>query len=113
VLAQRGARAVVYPGRAWILLLVAVLTLGSLTIAALAGRPRLGFALAGLLAVAWLAYALRLTRLSPAGPGGDGPTPPGGAGVREPRRPLPHAPAGAAVRAIDDEQPRRGAAAIA
>jgi hypothetical protein len=54
----------------------------------------------------WLAIVLRVTRLAPAGPRGDGPAPPGGAGVREPRRPLPHAPAGAAAIAqYDDDEP--------
>jgi hypothetical protein len=52
---------------------------------------------------AWLAAVLRITHPLPAGPGGDGPAPPGGAGVREPRRPLPVAPAGVAERRRYDE----------
>jgi hypothetical protein len=72
---------------------VAVLTIAAATT---------GYVLAGAISIAvailaWLTLALRLTRLEPAGPRGDGPTSPGGAGVREPRRPLPLAPAGAAA----------------
>ena len=50
----------------------------------------------GVAVLVWLMLALRVTRLEPAGPRGDGPAPPGGAGVREPRA-LPLAPAGAAA----------------
>jgi hypothetical protein len=57
----------------------------------------------GLAVVAWLILALRVPRLEPAGPGGDGPTPPGGAGVREPRRPMPLSPAGAAAMPLPEE----------
>jgi hypothetical protein len=50
----------------------------------------------------WLGF--RRPRV-PAGPHRDGPAPPGGAGVREPRRPLPMGPAGAAARPRPDQDP--------
>jgi hypothetical protein len=74
----------------------------------LAGAITLGVAV-----LAWLVLALRLSRLEPAGPRGDGPTPPGGAGVREPRRPLPFAPAGAAAMPMPEAEPSRAAIALA
>jgi hypothetical protein len=66
----------------------------------------------GLLVTARLGYGLRLARRVPAGPHGDGPAPPGGAGVREPRRPLPMSPVGAAARPIPDQDPPGHAAAM-
>jgi len=45
-------------------------------------------------AIVWLAYAVRLRRFA----GGSGWDRPPGMGVREPRRPLPKSPAGAAAR---------------
>jgi hypothetical protein len=62
------------------------------------GHLRIGALVAGLTVAAWLAHSLRLTRPVPAGPHGDGPAPPGGASVREPRRPLPTSPAGSTAR---------------
>jgi hypothetical protein len=50
----------------------------------------------------WLGF--RRPRV-PAGPHRDGPAPPGGAGVREPRRPRPVSPAGAAARPHPDQDP--------
>jgi hypothetical protein len=66
----------------------------------------------GLLVTAWLGYGTRLARRVTAGPHGNGPTPPGGAGVREPRRPLPMSPVGAAARPMPDQDPPGQAAAI-
>jgi hypothetical protein len=66
----------------------------------------------GLLVAAWLGYGIRLARRVPAGPHGDGPAPPGGAGVREPRRPLPLSPAGSAARPMPDQDPPGQAAAL-
>jgi hypothetical protein len=60
-----------------------------------ADRLASGLAVAGVLAVLWLVGTVRMLRvvgLRPRGPGGRGPGP---AGVREPRRPKPPAPAGA------------------
>ena len=102
----------VYRGRrlpALVLLAVLVATL-----AAGLGTGRIGIAAAasGVVAVTWLAYRIRLTRLVPAGPRGDGPAPPGGAAVREPRRPLPMSPAGSAARPRHDEEPPGQAVAL-
>ena len=58
--------------------------------------------LSGLVVAAGLVFVIRPARRVPAGPRGDGPAPPGGAGVREPRRPLPMSPAGAAARPWPD-----------
>jgi hypothetical protein len=66
----------------------------------------------GLLVTAWLGYGLRLDRRIPAGPHGNGPTPPGGAGVREPRRPRPISPAGSAARPMPDQDPPGQAVAL-
>jgi hypothetical protein len=76
------------------------------------GHLGLSVLVAGLAMVAWLGYGFRLTRRVPAGPHGDGPAPPGGAGVREPRRPLPMSPAGSAARPLPDQDPRGSAAAL-
>ena len=73
---------------------------GLVSVAALVSGLVLGLLLVALAPVAvvalWAAYALRWRRLEPAG--GNGPDSPPGAGVREPRRPLPKSPAGAAER---------------
>ena len=82
------------PARALVLLVGMVAALA--TAAATTGYFLAGAVAIGVAVVAWLILALRATRLQPAGPGGDGPTP-GGAGVREPRRPMPLSPAGAAA----------------
>jgi hypothetical protein len=67
------------------------------------GHLGVGAIVAGLAVAVWLAYSVRLTRPVPAGPHGDGPTPPGGASVREPRRPLPMSPAGSTARPRPDQ----------
>src|SRR5258705_13482616 len=86
----------------------------ALTAAAVAtGYVLAGAVVVGVAVLAWLVLALRVSHLEPAGPRGDGPIPPGGAGVREPRRPLPFAPAGAAAMSLPDEEPPRRAVALA
>jgi hypothetical protein len=115
-LLRRRHRVLRYRAPRWVLPVVAGLVAVVATVAAITGLALIGSVVVGTLLVAWLAMALRLVRPQPAGPvgGGDGPTPPGGAGVREPRRPLPMAPAGAAALPLpDDEDPRRGLAALA
>jgi hypothetical protein len=105
VLARRGGRELTYQGRPWMLPLLLVLVAAALTWTALIHHLQVGLPSAGLLVIAWIGYTLRLVRVVPAGPGGDGPYPPGGAGVREPRRPRPHAPAGAAAMPVDGDEP--------
>jgi len=112
VLARRGDRALSYRGRPVALLVLTVLVIATLAAGVVTGLLVAAAASAGLLLLVWLAYALRLTRIVPAGPG-DGPTPPGGASMREPRRPLPHSPAGAAALPIPDEEPPGAAIALA
>jgi hypothetical protein len=97
--------ALVYRGRGRVLLVILAL-IGAVSAAgALAGYLLVAAGTVGLLLVVWLAYALRVMPLLPAGPRGDGPAPPGGAGVREPRRPLPVQPAGVGAVAIDRDEP--------
>jgi hypothetical protein len=93
-----------------IALAVAALTAGLLTGYVVAGTGALV-----LLLLVGLAAALRVVRPVPAGPGprGDGPAPPGGASMREPRRPLPRSPSGAAAMPIDRDEPPRRAVALA
>jgi hypothetical protein len=86
----------------------AAFTTGLLTRHVLAGTG-----VVAVLLVLWLARTVRVTRPAPAGPRGDGPAPPGGAGVREPRRPRPLSPSGAAVVPIDRDEPPGGVAAQA
>jgi len=89
----------VYAGR-WPLAAIAVaLCVGVAVVAAVAGPPTIATASAVVIA-AWTMYAVRLQRLVPAGFRGDGPDSPPGVGVREPRRPLPKSPAGAAERPL-------------
>src|SRR5437764_373734 len=85
-------------GRSRLRFWVAVLADAGTSIAA--GHLGTSVLVSGLLVMAWLGYGMRLARRVPAGPHGDGPAPPGGAGVREPRRPLPMSPAGAAARPV-------------
>jgi hypothetical protein len=95
-------------------LLLTLVLAGALTAIALAGYLLVGFALTGVLLLIRLAFALRLRRLQPFGPWSGGPTSPGGASVREPRRPRPLSPAGAAAMPIpDDEDPPGRAVALA
>jgi hypothetical protein len=95
------------------LLVLLVLVAAAVTTELLSRHVLAGAGGVGLLLVGWLAYALRVIRLLPAGPGGDGPAPPGGAGVREPRRPMPLSPTGAAVMPIDDDEPPSRIVALA
>jgi hypothetical protein len=111
VLARRRDRALIYRAPARTVVLLAGMVAAIITVALVTGFVLAGAVLVGAIVLAWLALALRVTRLEPAGPRGDGPTPPGGAGVREPRRPLPFAPAGAAAMPLPDEEPPRRAVA--
>jgi len=113
VIVSQRDRALIFQGRAPVLLVLLVLLAATLSTAVITGYLRIGSAIGGALVLAWLAYGLRVMRLTPDGPRGDGPAPPGGAGVREPRRPRPHSPAGAAARPYDDEEPPGRAVAVA
>jgi hypothetical protein len=94
--------------------LLTLVVAGALTAAALAGFLLVGLAVTGVLVLVRLAFALRLGRLQPFGPSGGGPASPGGASVREPRRPRPQSPAGAAMLPLPDEDdPPRRAVALA
>jgi hypothetical protein len=109
---RRGYR-LVYRGRLVVLIALAVLIGVALGTGTATGHLGIGALSAGLLVTAWLAYSLRLVRLVPAGPRGDGPAPPGGASVREPRRPLPMSPAGSTARPRpDQEEPGQAVALI-
>lgn len=105
VVARIGRRRLVYRGKIVPLILIIALAAAALTVGARTGHLGACGLAAGLLVLGWLGSAMRLTRVVPAGPRGDGPAPPGGAAVREPRRPRPVAPAGAAARPLDDEEP--------
>lgn len=89
----------VYAGRWPFLVLAAVLVSAGIAVTATTGRDVLAWIPAVVL-LAWLAYAIRIRRPVPAGRPGNGPDPEPGAGVREPRRPLPMSPAGAAERPL-------------
>lgn len=93
----------VYRGRIAALLVLVGLTGVALGTGTATGHLGIGALLAGLSVLAWLARTLRLNRLVPAGPRGDGPEPPGGASVREPRSPLPMSPSGSAARPRPDQ----------
>jgi hypothetical protein len=73
-----------------------------LTAGGLSGRALLSGAVAVLVTLVWLGTAVRFLRLEPSGPGGQ---PPGGTGVREPRRPTPRPPSGAIALPVPDEPP--------
>jgi hypothetical protein len=105
VVARIGHHQLVYRRGIVPLILMIALVVSAFAVGAPIGHLGAGALAAGLVVLAWLGYAMRLTRAVPAGPGGDGPAPPGGAAVREPRRPRPHAPARAAARPLDDEEP--------
>ncbi len=113
VIVSHRDRALIFQGRAPVLLVLIALVAATLSTAVITGYLRAGSAIGGALVLAWLAYGLRVMRLTPDGPRGDGPAPPGGAGVREPRRPRPHSPAGAAARPYDNEEPPGRAVALA
>lgn len=102
----------VYRGRASALVLMVGLVVAALAAGTLAGYLTVGAVVAGLVVVAWLGYGMRVTRLVPAGPRGDGPAPPGGASMREPRRPLPVAPSGTAARPRHEDEPPGQAVAL-
>jgi hypothetical protein len=95
----------VYRGRP--ALLAVVVTVAGIAVGAgsLAGHSGISSLGAGLVVAAWLAYRVRLTPPVFTGPHGDGPAPSGGAGVREPRRPLPICPAGSALRPRFEDDP--------
>jgi hypothetical protein len=113
VVARTRRHALVYRGRAWALVLALILVATALAAGIPTGRSILGAVVAGVVVVAWLGYGIRVTRLVPAGPGGDGPAPPGGASAREPRRPLPVSPTGTAARQRDEDEPLGQAVALA
>lgn len=104
---------VVYRGPRWLLALAPAVAVAAVTAGALAGYLVVGGLVAMLVVVGWLGYALRVRRSVTAGPRGNGPAPPGGASVREPRRPLPVAPAGTAARLRDEEERPGQAVAVA
>jgi hypothetical protein len=103
---------VVYRGRIAVLAVLMALIGAGFTAGATTGHSGLSVMLTGLLVAAWLGYAMRLDRRAPAGPPGNGPAPPGGAGVREPRRPLPISTAGAAARPRPEQDPPGPAVAL-
>jgi hypothetical protein len=102
----------VYRGRIRVLALPLVLVGAGVATGTAIGHLGWSVLVAGLLVVAWLGYWIRLARRVPAGPRGNGPAPPGGAGVREPRRPLPMSPAGSAARPRPEQEPPGQAAAM-
>jgi hypothetical protein len=113
VVARTRRHTLVYRGRIWGLVLMLVLVAAAFTVGTVLGHLALSTVTAGLAVGAWLWYGMRITRFVPAGPRGDGPAPPGGASVREPRRPLPLSPAGAAARPRDEDESPGQAVALA
>jgi hypothetical protein len=106
-------RRLVYRGRRAALIVPAALAGAALGTGVATGHLGIGVLLAGLSVTAWLAYSVRLVRPVPAGPRGDGPAPPGGASVREPRRPLPMSPTGSTARPRpDQDEPGQAVALI-
>ena len=89
----------VYAGRWQLAAIALALCIAAAVLAAVHGPATIATASA-LVIAGWMAYAVRLQRLVPAGFRGDGPDSPPGVGVREPRRPLPKSPAGAAERPL-------------
>ncbi|GIH16598.1 hypothetical protein [Rugosimonospora africana] len=102
----------VYRGRIAALAVTVALIAAALATGTATGHLGMSVLVTGVIVAAWLGYGMRLARRVPAGPYGDGPASPGGAGVREPRRPLPLSPAGAAARPMPDEDPPGQAAAL-
>ncbi|HEY7175663.1 MAG TPA: hypothetical protein VH442_12170, partial [Micromonosporaceae bacterium] len=92
--------AVVHRGRPWAAVLAMVLVLCALFIPLAVGSTTAMIAAPVGVTILWIAYALRLKMLIASG--GGGPDAPPGAGVREPRRPLPKRPAGAAAISAGD-----------
>ena len=113
VLARTRRHRLVYRGWVSALVLMLVLVVAALAISTVAGHAVVGAVVAGLVVVAWLGYGMRVMRLASAGPRGDGPAPPGGASMREPRRPLPLSPAGTAARPRYEDEPPGQAVALA
>ena len=113
VLARTRHHRLVYRGRVSALVLMLVLVGTALAVGTLTGHLVVGTVVAGLVLVAWIGYGIRMRRPVPAGPRGDGPAPPGGASMREPRRPLPIAPAGTAARQRYEDEPPGHAVALA
>jgi hypothetical protein len=105
-------RTLVLRGGLPVLLGLAVMVAVTVTAAVVTGYQLLGSIAATGVLLAWLVFSVRVRRtvLAGRGPRGDGPAPPGGAGVREPRRPRPQSPAGAAELPGDDEDSRRAVA---
>ena len=99
VLVRSRHHRVVYAGRWPLAALAMALCIGAAVVAAVLGPATIAAASA-LVIAAWMTYAVRLQRLVPAGIRGGGPDSPPGVGVREPRRPLPKSPAGAAERSL-------------
>jgi len=108
VLARRNTRALTYRGRLPALLLLAALIAAAITSGLVTERPGTATIAVAAFALVWIAYALRISRITPVGP--DSGPPPGGAGVREPRRPLPKTSGGAAVFPLDDDPPNSAVA---
>lgn len=103
----------VYRGRIGALIALLALAGAAFGTGTATGHLGIGALLAVLLVTAWLARSLRLNRPVPAGPRGDGPAPPGGASVREPRRPLPMSPSGSTARPRpDQDEPGQAVALI-
>jgi hypothetical protein len=103
-IARRGNRALSYRGPVWSLAALFGAFLAVLIVALATQYLLLGGIAIMAAFIAWAVLALRVERLEPAGPSGEDPDP-GGAGVREPRRPLPLAPAGAAALPLPEEEP--------
>jgi hypothetical protein len=103
---------VIYRGRIAVLAVLVGLVGAGFAAGATTGHSGVSVLLTGLLVAAWLGYAMRLDRRAAAGPPGNGPAPPGGAGVREPRRPLPISTAGAAARPRPEQDPPGPAVAL-
>jgi hypothetical protein len=112
VLVRTRHHQLVYRGRIVVLAVLVPLVAAGLGTGMATGHLGVAALVSGLLMTAWLGYGMRLARRVPAGPHGDGPAPPGGAGVREPRRPLPISPAGAAARPMLDQDPPGQAPAL-
>lgn len=102
----------VYRGRIIVLAVTVALIAAALGTGTATGHLGVSVLGTGVLVTAWLGYGMRLDRRIPAGPHGNGPLPPGGACVREPRHPLPLSPSGAAARPMPDQDPPAQATAL-